>query len=705
MKLVPPLKCISAIKVAVKLCNEKQFKREILCVRGSEYDKKKQSGSTFYELQWSCVIKNKSENLIKALNLPKQLQEDIVRIIQLVAKEMLWWCRYHKLEYALPHSYTERFLNESLFTSQGRINKRKAAEKLMTDEILTKTQRYTLACGYMFTNDIVNFWNQMSEDERETFYDIDGPEFVTQPQIAQLWSYYLLDKLQDFLGRKEMITHNSMENFWKLAFEISFRHGNDIATTLAWEKLCPTARDRLIVDTALEALDEIDETVCTLSTTRPHRNFDDILYFLLSKMTKEEKIDFLRKDIELRGYSRILEYLLTWYHADVLMQTAQLMWEFLPKHHYAKLLIDLLYNTEKTTNFSNLNGFTMYNYNDLFKQFWKQCPRDFKKHVFRSKVLLDDDIILREHRESIKWMLKDATADEKLHLIFTNGSRMGLFLTAFTTGDHHFAKWLLQNSRFLPENDRKKQLQKELYYFAFESDLIVHGGSHPVSAVVELVEMCLESEKDINEFKRKLAEDRGKKLCSVLWIESKLQEVENYLSWSYSTQEEQKEFRKILFQYSGVDIYYQLLIFNKFHTLQLFFMWFESNDDEIRQLKRDTLLKYIDDGLMYYDFLHGTQVTQYSNVGDKKRACEMLMWCITDKDMVSEIRDHFKQKYNNNNNTCQNEKVEIVFKEFDLLIEQISYELDIKELHIKRNYEHLPDNLPPTKKKHCNGAS
>lgn len=407
------LLAMAVVKIAIETCNNLELKREILCVLGSDYDINKNSYTHDRKKQWDEIVEKKAAVILENLGLTKQLQEKVMGIILLVGMRMLAWAEYHEGTLGFSREYSVNFLNGSFFTPQGIIDNKNVAEELIKVENLSIKQKYKLACLYCFTEHIPDLYRQMNEKEKEEFYDAKNPRSIKQPELVKFWSYYLMSEIDKLKGEKSLDQYR---------LEKAAEGGSKAAVEYCLERTNLKRKKNAIIDAAVETVknriirgpnasgtifDNIRNDWIVFSDQRykdseeswiPSDYYVDILHSLLSKMGDDQKIEFLKKDIEGVNYkedsfknnrhSRTLEYFLNWPYQDYFIKTAELMWEFLPERSFADLLMKICNKIEskKEENLKYGEG-KSFDYRKLFREFWSQSPGRCKKYVLNDNEI------------------------------------------------------------------------------------------------------------------------------------------------------------------------------------------------------------------------------------------------------------------------------------------------------------------------------
>lgn len=258
--------------------------------------------------------------------------------------------------------------------------------------------------------------------------------------------------------------------------------------------------------------------------------------------------------------------------------------------------------------------------------------------------------------------------------------------------------------------EQVREFKKELIF----SDIGLGGCSTLVREdKIELVDKftnwCLSSQEEIKEFKKSLAYEMGDFICENLISDysiediydeqgsytvdraikfngGKWEEVEKFLTWCFSSEEDISEFKKTkLLEVSGKEIHFNLIRANQWGEAETFFVWLGLSSDEIKQLKKETLFNYDVAGEMFSELMYSQDGDkEFSDYGSKQEAIELfLRWYLTDKETVLEFKDEFKRGYYGE----VTEKRKTMFEDFDLAIAQRLSDLNEKQRGIKRKSE------------------
>lgn len=577
MNSVPSLKYLSAVRVAaVELCYDVGFMKKLLNITKPEFEQYTNSWKIENEQLWDKMIKRKCQSLRSTLCLPLELVEDVAKWIQPISREILRWCRYHNVNFQIPNSYSLLLLNGSLFTSQGRIKKKKAAKVVANDITLSVGQRYKLACNYLLISDIQFLLKRMNSDQRQVFYSDKVIKYAHQSPMGKLWASKYLRRCGEFLRKEGAGAYSIDEDgFWRCAFDKSVVNGNEVATRFSWEKLPMKSRTHYIVRAGILLLKTIKEKCPYEIYGGPVsiRNDIEILCFLLSKMSVDVKKRFLTEHFDLTTL-KLLRYLLDWHHEDIFMQTVSAFWEILTLQVYNQLLCRI-YETYVKVKFANINDVTRDTYYNLYKEFWSQSPDNFKKFVIWNKDLAN---CLESSKDYaiIEFTLKAAPTYEKFNFISSNMNdihRIGIFLKIFLKGDSKFAAHLIEWCQ-LSEVDRKLKLKDELEFVSFVCARQIYNY---IETFYELVQFCLNSENEVKEFKKDFGNLKGNEICNVFVARNEWQKVNEFLQWCFSSQEEILDFKKCLKLSFDTKVDVGIVPYHELQSMQLFFNLLEIN--------------------------------------------------------------------------------------------------------------------------------
>lgn len=265
-----------------------------------------------------------------------------------------------------------------------------------------------------------------------------------------------------------------------------------------------------------------------------------------------------------------------------------------------------------------------------------------------------------------------------------------------------------------PSEEEVKAFKKELV-LSYEGickcvDLVT---GDQLELVSEFINFCLSSEGDVRELKKNVAYRRGSSVCERLISDSKgeeiydnrgyvigrriifkggkLEEVEKFLTWCFSSEEEISDFKKNrLLRAFGKEIHFKLIKSNQWEEAETFFAWLGLSAEEIKELKKETLFHYDAASEMFNELMYSEEGDRrFADYGSREEAIELLLrWYLTDKETVLEFNDEFKRKYQEG----ISEEDEDVLEDFDLAIAQRLNDLDKEKMGVKRKSETFSPN-------------
>ncbi|WP_250295890.1 hypothetical protein [Wolbachia endosymbiont of Oedothorax gibbosus] len=272
-----------------------------------------------------------------------------------------------------------------------------------------------------------------------------------------------------------------------------------------------------------------------------------------------------------------------------------------------------------------------------------------------------------------------------------------------------FIRWCFSSE------EEVKAFRKELV-FSYEGvckcvDLVT---ADQLELVSEFINFCLSSEGEVRELKKNVAYRRGSSVCERLISDyseediydeqgyytvgrttkfngGKWEEVEKFLTWCFSSEEEISDFKKnVLLKESGKEIHFNLIKSNQWKEAETFFAWLGLSAEEIKKLKKETLFNYDAASEMFSELMYSEEGDEeFVDYGSKQEAIELLLrWYLTDKETVLEFKDEFKRQYYGE----VTEKRKAVFENFDLMIEQRLKDLDKEQKGVKRKSETFSPN-------------
>lgn len=330
---------------------------------------------------------------VSLLPMPEFLKEKMLIFVRAIGCQILNWIDYHCVMLFLNIDVP----NEFCWTSQGEVNKKKAAQVLVKDEGIDITLRYKLACFYCLEGDICELWDKMPEGCRICFYNEEDPTSVNQQDLVVFWTYDMkgeVSKLERMIERR----FSARLSPYQYACRCAAYRGNRAAVEYFLQKVASGERKELLI-----------RTVESVVTDHPSGGFlkesyYDILCVLLSQMEEEKQVEVIKK-----APLWVLECFLEWPRQIFFIETASRMWNFLSTtnyNHLFRIIIDKL-----------RDGCKDFNYQILIQEMWLQSH--LKYSVYRTSTfnyLLSTLFQIRDEN-NIKLILKDTNNTEKKRFI------------------------------------------------------------------------------------------------------------------------------------------------------------------------------------------------------------------------------------------------------------------------------------------------
>ncbi|GBM92256.1 hypothetical protein AVEN_212540-1 [Araneus ventricosus] len=393
-----PLKQLALIKVAIGLWNQDDV---LSSMKKPPSDDKSLTNSPMRE--WANTLIMKVKEKVPTLLLPDPLREELIHLIPPIGSEMLRWKLHHRF---LISSDATDVLDQICWTSQGTVDYRETAVRLIRQERVDIVSSYKLACLYCLDDNIQAIWGKLSEDDKACFYNKEDPgHFQRQNTLVTFWTCSLngdtniLNFLYNARGRKPERT------LFQEAFECEAMSGNKVATEYFFQKLTFEEREASLVKTAaLVAF----KRWC--KSYEPHdfppENFSAVVCYLLPQMSEEEQMEIFKGNVDILRYC-----FLHWPFQNLFMKLAGLVWPFLSVSDYQRLLKSLISNCRMS----------VFNHEKLFREFFLQSPSHFRnsaldmeRNIFWVANLFRDD-----KTECMKFVLRNLVDEVKERFVIS----------------------------------------------------------------------------------------------------------------------------------------------------------------------------------------------------------------------------------------------------------------------------------------------
>ncbi|GFU44919.1 uncharacterized protein TNCV_4234501 [Trichonephila clavipes] len=349
--IVPSLQHLAIVKISVCVYTNPEVRKFENNLRG---------GFGFYdtlEREWISFIRER----VSHCALQEASQKKVIDFMRPLSLELCVWHKHLNEMFAfLAHTITP------VWNSTGTIDQLRTAKKLVHCQDLPFLERFSLACHFWMTDDILEIWKEKPLQEREK---------VIQNMRRNKFSLFMNEKVlklrKEFLNKWiEWIEEGAVDHkqYYFYCFALFSMPYLPMQSHLL-KKASPQAaldalRDRLRNSFRLNDLD----CVCLLNL--------DVNY-------QEE----LFKTVPLGLLMALLHHPLQ----NNFLKMAQLLWDYLTEKEFDELLFSICLKLRQ--------GWKDYDYRDLLKNFICRSPREFKTLDKKSAFFRSFESTLSEYLE------------------------------------------------------------------------------------------------------------------------------------------------------------------------------------------------------------------------------------------------------------------------------------------------------------------
>ncbi|GBN01425.1 hypothetical protein AVEN_3176-1 [Araneus ventricosus] len=322
---------------------------------------------------------------------------------------------YDANDFAFVEPETWLLLHEKLrWTSTGTVDYRKTAEALVRSDVVDIVKRYKLACLYCLEDYIPEFWKELPEENKGTFYHEKATSLIAELPLHFCWPYILKGEEYklDFMPRSSFgrtwirrLEDPSRTRFHQYAFQHSSFIGNKTAAEYFFQKLTHEQRDASLVQTAVDVV-RYRTRYFRIAFQLTKGKFSDVLSYLLSQMTPEEQIQIFK---ELP--CEILRCFMEWPCQNLFFDLADVIWTFLPESNYKDLLSEIYWIIEDSG----------YYHPNLLQNLFLRSPIDFGKHFVDEECRIGyffEEFFDNQDTETIKVIFRTVDAADRVKLVF-----------------------------------------------------------------------------------------------------------------------------------------------------------------------------------------------------------------------------------------------------------------------------------------------
>ncbi|GBN34438.1 hypothetical protein AVEN_213976-1 [Araneus ventricosus] len=345
---------------------------------------------------------------VSRLVLPESLKKRMMDLVRPVRTEIRKWKLFHEhiLNDISNEEFDMRILEQLCWTCTGAVDYRKTAVELVCLEMLDVEKRYRLACLYCLEDYIPVLWVELPEKYKSRFNEEIYPLPENVVHLEYYWASVLKGeefKLNDILPREFVDVSSTYQSY----FNYSACKGSKAATEYFFQKLTVEERDSALFITLCEALGRY-RSLC-LPGHKDEKPISDVLCYLLSLMAHEQRMQFFKNQP-----SGCLMCFLDWPLAELFLDIADIIWNFLPESQYEHVLDRLS---------DNISSSNMCHYlPDLFQKFFMRSPINFRKLFVDRECqgrmfTFFTEFIYFEDTETIKVVLRNLDSDDRMRLV------------------------------------------------------------------------------------------------------------------------------------------------------------------------------------------------------------------------------------------------------------------------------------------------
>lgn len=348
-------------------------------------------------LQESNVLNNTywmvSEK-VKHLQIPEELKKDILLLVYPIGRHISGWVQSHNVQ-LYPGVYLPPELS---WTSNGTLNRKEIARKLVADETLNVNTSYELACTYCLERDIPPLWDRMSQTLKKRFINI---PFQVNPSVA-FWTLEMQRRDAEASSKEIDKKLQPGRGDFIYAFKSAAGECNLAAVEFFLHKLTVWEKKFLLVDVMDKVLSSFDFRL--LGT--------DMLRRLISEMDSSQQISVFQNHTV-----ALLDSFLDWPNNDYFLKIVTQMWDYLSEEKFCKLLGIIARKAECSAWHESIN------FSELFVQIWQKGATDHKKYAICEGSSHFGKVFKHLPVNDICLILDDLDAQEKKTFIFSNQGR------------------------------------------------------------------------------------------------------------------------------------------------------------------------------------------------------------------------------------------------------------------------------------------
>ncbi|KAF8789464.1 uncharacterized protein LOC129957535 [Argiope bruennichi] len=352
---------------------------------------------------WREIVDKVKEKISK-LMCPESLKKQMMHLVKPIGSDIIRWKLFH--EYILEDSreYLDIHILEQLrWSCTGAIDYQKTAEQLVRHQALNNVKCYKLASLYCLTEFIPGLFEKVPESYKRSLYEEEDPFQVKVTLMENYWACTLTgdESKMEFLFSRPFLFMASLQ---QLGFEYAARIGSKAATEYFYHQLTDEERDSTIYRTCGAVISE-SSNLYVMPYNFKKEKLSDVFWYLLSLMNAEQQMQILKEHT-----CDVLTSFLDWPWQDLLLNSAHVIWTFLPERSYKYLLYNIIENIR------NLG----YYFPNLFQKFFISSPSDFRKRFLDRECRFCSffsEFFEAEDSETIEVIFRNVDSADRTRLI------------------------------------------------------------------------------------------------------------------------------------------------------------------------------------------------------------------------------------------------------------------------------------------------
>lgn len=354
--MVPSLQELCEVGAALSLISNPAIK-EVIYATSEHLDFSINTMNIKERNCWHDKFLNEISKLTKGG--PRLLRNNPIHLVPLISVDILKWARFHNETFHLSFEYIKDFINNSLFTKEGTIDREKAARALFEDGSLKPSTRFKIICFYSLTDIIMISWSIVPNAK--------VPDLRSDDNAAvRLWTDFILGYYKG--------TNLSLDLLYS-----AIDCGSEMSFCSHWKNLDEEAKIDVvnyfveIFQKKLKLWKKPRKDVDYIYTCEPYIN----IFKFLVKNLDIEKVKALLTEHQLSYW--LLINMLRWPYQSSFLDT-ELVKEILTRHEYFCLLIEIILKIDDPFHGKS------YDYRILFQKFWIEIPQVFKSNFFEFSI-------------------------------------------------------------------------------------------------------------------------------------------------------------------------------------------------------------------------------------------------------------------------------------------------------------------------------